>query len=167
MKNVNNFKKEEILLVFGQNIKKAREFKKMRICQLALLANYDRIRLAKIEQGTQNIKLNTAVKLAKALDVPLAVLFSRNFMSLSEDGGLWIDAGYLEDEHLLVFIENFKRGIIEARRPQMSVYMETGMSESLVSRIMKGDNTNPTIITLSALAYAAKKDLSVLFVRNS
>ncbi len=159
------FAAEEILLVFGINIKKARLSRKMTVVELSQKAHYDRICLSNIESGKQNVKLHTAIKLAHALDVPFASLLSRNYMSLSTEQNSDSNCGYIEDDHLGIFIENFKRGLKEQRKNQLAVYTETWVSESVVSRIMTGKSKNPTLITLNSLAFITNKELALLFVR--
>lgn len=156
---------EEILLVFGINIKKARMSRKMTLVELSQVAHYDRMCLANIESGKQNVKLHTAIKLAHALDVPFVSLLSRNYMSLSIEQNSDGNYGYIEDDHLGIFIENFKRSLKEQRKNQLAVYTETLVSESVVSRIMTGKSKNPTLITLNSLAYITNKELAVLFAR--
>lgn len=159
------FMADEVLVTFGMNIKKARMKKKLTKNELSQIANYDRTCLANIELGKQNIKLNTAIKLARALDVPFASLFSRNYMSPNADQEGLHGCGYIEDEHLNVFIENFKRNIKEQRKSQVAVYVETWISDAVVSRIVQGKSKNPTLITLSALAFVVNRELSTLFTR--
>ena len=65
----------EILLVFGQNIKKTREKQNLSIRELAKRIGYDRNCLSLLECGEQNITYETAMKLAKELNALHSDLF--------------------------------------------------------------------------------------------
>lgn len=159
------FDADTILVVFGGNIRKSRIKKNLSLAALSELANYDRNCLSKLEVGKQNVKFTTSVKLAKVLDVSYPALFSRNFM----DQDLEFDAGvtgkFQEDDYLLVFIENFQKYIRKHNKLQMEVYFKTGVSESMVSRILKGENKNPTLKTLYAMGITVCNDVYNLFLR--
>lgn len=161
----NNFNAEEVLLIFGMNIKRARQNKNLTLSELSQLAHYDRISLSNIEVGKQNVKLNTAIKLARTLNEPFPSLFSRNYMNLTLENDGLIDSGYIEDDYLGIFVENFRRCIKELHKHQMSAYFETWIPEASVSRIMQRKNRNPTLVTLNSLAYVAKNELSTMFSR--
>ena len=81
---MSNYNNREILQVFGQNIRFARKKRSFTIKDLAQKAKYSRINLSKIEYGEKDIQLNTAIKLARAIDIPLPDLFSRNYVDLFE-----------------------------------------------------------------------------------
>ena len=103
------FNAKEYLIVLGQNVRMMREKRKLSIAKLAELSYYDRICLAKLERGEQNIKLVTVVKLARVLNVSFPSLFSRNFETMIS--GIEYEGvnGFHEDDYLMIFIENFKR----------------------------------------------------------
>ena len=157
------YKSNEILLVFGQNIKVFRERKNMGIRQLAEKCAYDRECISKMERGEQNIKFMTAVKLARALDVSFAALFARNCVCELEESRF---STFQEDDYLRVFIENFERRLKAKGYLQLRTYALTGVSETVVSRIVRRKNINPTIKTLAAMAYAVQADMSDLLKRN-
>ena len=161
------FQKETVLIVFGKNIKRAREKKKLGIRQLADAAKYDRGCISALERGEQNLELKTAVNLARVLDVSFPALFSRSFMDGQGEAPADTSAPFYEDDFLLVFAENFKRSLQRLRRSQTRVYVETGVSETAVSRIVRSRNTNPTLQTLSSLAAATDADLCSLFSRTA
>ena len=154
---------QEALIVFGHNIRMTRERKGFTLNKLAKRANYDRLCLSRLEYGTQNITYRTAINLAKALDVPFPFLFSRNY-SLVENDKFLI---YTDDDYLLVFIENLKRELAKKNLGQFHIYMESGLSESVASRIINGKEINPTIITLERMASAINAGLFILFQRNT
>ena len=72
------FNPTEIQLVFGSNIRKSREMQGYTLSDLATSIGYDRGCLSALEYGEQNIEYNTALNLARKLNVPFPALFSRN-----------------------------------------------------------------------------------------
>ena len=60
----------------AQNIITVRKEKNYSQEKLANLAGIDRSNFAKIEQGTQDCKVNTLFKIAKALDVNIKIFFN-------------------------------------------------------------------------------------------
>lgn len=155
---------ETELLVFGQNVRRARKKKNWKLNELACKAGYDRMCLSRLEDGEQNIKLGTALKIAEALDVSFPKMFSRNFME-EKKGKKAVSENFQENDYLSVFVENFKRQLKKTGRRQMTVYIETGIDETAVSRIVKGKNKNPTIRTLSAMGHITESGLDSLFTR--
>lgn len=136
---------QEVLLVFGQNIKKAREKQDLSIRELANRIGYDRNCLSLLEYGEQNITYETAVRLAKELNTPFPALFSRNYLLNDEDY-------FCEDDFLMVFIENLKRELKQKNIMQLQVYIECGVPEAVISRVLNGKTDNPTIGTLCKIA---------------
>lgn len=161
------FNADKVLVIFGSNIRKARIKNNLSLVALAELANYDRTCLSKLEDGKQNIEFITSVKLAKVLNVSYPALFSRNFMEQDPKSGENFSGGFQEDDYLLVFIENFQRYLQKLEKLQMYVYFETGVSESMVSRIVNRKNRNPTLRTLYAMTFAVYGDMYNLFSRIS
>lgn len=160
------FDGQELLVVFGHNIKSARLRRNMSIKQLAQITQYDRTCLSNIESGKQNLKFTTALKLAKELNVSFPLLFSRQFRFEAIEGEEKDFNSFQEDDFLRIFSENFQRKLSLKRQPQFKVFILTGVNESMVSRIIKRKNTNPTIRTLAAMAYAVQTEMSELFKRT-
>lgn len=154
-----------VLIIFGENIRNARIKKNLSLAALAEMVNYDRGCLSKLEIGKQNIKFTTSVKLAKVLDVSYPALFSRNYMETNLDFDVEFAGQFQEDDYLLIFIENFKRYTRKLNKMQMQVYFQTGVSESMVSRILNGKNKNPTLKTLYAIGVTVCCDICNLFSR--
>lgn len=151
----------ESILIFGQNIKKTRECINLDICELARKLAYDRNNLSRLEYGEQNISYKTAVNLAKALNVPFPLLFSRNYTVSDKEE-------FCEDEFLMIYIENVKRELKMKGMTQAHIYVGCGIHESTVSRIFTGKNVNPTINTLALIASVCTDgDLKKLFSRSS
>lgn len=158
------FNKEKILTLLGANIQIVRKKQNVTLTQLSSKAHYDRFCLKQLESGNQNIKLNTAKKLAQALDIPFTMLFSIDVDSLL----LQLNnnhSGYIDDDYISIFVTNFKRSSQDKRIPQFKILIETTTPEATVSRIVRGKNKNPEITTLYALAFTIRKDMSILFTR--
>ena len=62
--------------IVGSNIKKARNSKKLSQEELAVKAEIDRPNLSLIENGHKNLSVVTLDKIARALNVKIASLFS-------------------------------------------------------------------------------------------
>ena len=157
----------EYVVVFGQNIRRAREKKNLRICQLASLSGYDRLCLSRLEYGTQNIQYRSALDLAKALNTPYPDLFSRNYLNEQDNDRFNYSCGYSEDDFLLVYAENIRRELRMYGINQTRIYIESGVPESVISRIMNGKDKNPTIQTLCKIAAVTNRDLNYLFSRTT
>lgn len=71
-------KEEELLLKFGNHIKKIRLERKLSQENLASLSNLDRTYISGVERGKRNISLVNIVKLALALGVPPERLLAFN-----------------------------------------------------------------------------------------
>jgi transcriptional regulator with XRE-family HTH domain len=64
------------LVAFGQRLKHLRQEKGLSQEQLGLIAELDRTYISGIERGVRNVSLANIFKIAKALDVESAELFS-------------------------------------------------------------------------------------------
>lgn len=157
----------EILLVFGSNIKKSREMQGYSICDLATAIGYDRGCLSALEYGEQNIEYQTALNLARKLNVSFPALFSRNYLNELSSDGTNFSSSFIEDDYLLVFIENFKKIVKSKQIKQIEIYGATDVQTSMVSRIINRKMFNPTIKTLYAMAYTIDTEMFSLFLRNT
>lgn len=158
MENIED--KKDLFLVLGQNIRRARERKNLDIKELANRIHYDRVCLSRMEYGEQNITYKTAIKIAAELDVSFPALFSRNYLSVDTEG-------FREDNFLLVFIENIKRELKVNGMLQTHIYIECGIQESSISRLLSGKIKNPTLGTLCKIASAVTDgNMTRLFSRN-
>lgn len=64
------------LLEFGFHLKKLRLERGLSQEQLGLIAELDRTYISGIERGVRNVSLVNIFRIAKALDIPVAALFS-------------------------------------------------------------------------------------------
>jgi transcriptional regulator with XRE-family HTH domain len=71
--------KEEVLKIFGQQLKRIRESKGITAAELARLTFMDRPHMTRLEKGGTNPTLTTLIKLADALDIELIELFEGYF----------------------------------------------------------------------------------------
>jgi transcriptional regulator with XRE-family HTH domain len=74
MPTTSPFAKDPVLLAFGEAMRKARAEKGVSQEELALCSGIDRSYLGAIERGEQNAGLLHLVRIAQALQVPLATL---------------------------------------------------------------------------------------------
>ncbi len=157
---VNGKEMPDTLLILGQNIKKARDKQNVSIKALASGIAYDRICLSRLECGEQNVSYLTVVNIASALNVSFPALFSRNYSNDSVEE-------FRKDDFLLVFIENIRRELRANGITQTRIYIESGIQESVISRILNGKTENPTIKTLALIAsVVSDEELSRLFTRK-
>jgi DNA-binding XRE family transcriptional regulator len=160
------FNVKDILLVFGANIRKAREMQGLGIAELAASINYDRGCLSSLEYGEQNIEYITALNLARELNVPFPALFSRNYLNELSSDSSSISGTFTEDDYLLVFVENIKKVMRSKQLKQIEFYGATDIQTAMVSRIMHQKTQNPTIRTQYAMAYTVDTDMYSLFLRT-
>ncbi|WP_374950691.1 helix-turn-helix domain-containing protein [Mucilaginibacter sp.] len=63
---------------FGQNLRKAREAKKLSMQQLANVAEIEKSQIARIEIGRSDPRLSTILVIAKALELDAVELLKKN-----------------------------------------------------------------------------------------
>jgi transcriptional regulator with XRE-family HTH domain len=161
------FNVSDTLIVFGTNIRKVREMRNLTISELADRAKYYRGCLSSVEYGEQNLRYEKAVGLARALDVSFPALFSRNFINDVANENCNFSGSFQEDKFLLIFVENYKRELMDKNLKQINVHNATGQDRVVINRILKQKNGNPTIRTLAALASVTGSELYSLFSRNT
>ncbi|MEG0721654.1 MAG: helix-turn-helix transcriptional regulator [Lachnospiraceae bacterium] len=148
----------DAVLIFGQNVRKAREKMNMSIVQLAEKACYNRFDLSTLENGEHDISLGTAVDIAKALDRDFPTLLSRNFK---------VDEGdhFIENNYLSLFVENVEFMLQEKNKFQYSISSRTGIAPENVNRILK-KHIVPKIGTIENFADALDIEFMELFRRK-
>ena len=165
-------KNEQIVgcIVFGQNIKNAREKQNITKQKLAESIGYDRNSLSKLERGEKNVQYKTAVRLAEALDVPFPKLFSRNYVDGKDrqaEKSLSMPEHFVQDDYLMVYIENIRFKYLSQNLTQQDLASDSGLTKALVNMILHKENKNPTIDTLYKMAKAAGGSLEEMFSRAS
>ena len=162
--------KIEGCIVFGQNIKNAREKQNITKQKLAESIGYDRNSLSKLERGEKNVQYKTAVRLAEALDVPFPKLFSRNYIDGRDkqaEKSSSIPEHFVQDDYLMVYIENIRFKYLSQNLTQQDLASDSGLTKALVNMILHKENKNPTIDTLYKMAKAAGGSLEEMFSRAS
>ena len=162
--------KIEGCIVFGQNIKNAREKQNITKQKLAERIGYDRNSLSKLERGEKNVQYKTAVRLAEALDVPFPKLFSRNYVDGRDrqaEKSSSIPEHFVQDDYLMVYIENIRFKYLSQNLTQQDLASDSGLTKALVNMILHKENKNPTIDTLYKMAKAAGGSLEEMFSRAS
>ena len=147
---------KNMLIVLGNNLKRARENASMSKSQLVQLSSYNRQDLAKLEAGQQDAKLSTIVKLAKCLNVSLPLLFSRTFTSIAEP--------YIQDNYLLVFTENISKRINNGFTG-IEICRMTTLDTGTLCRIMHHTIKDSRISTLFLIANSVGIELETAFKR--
>ena len=66
-----------VLRVFGYNVRRVREKRQYSFSDVEKRSGYGRQYISALELGEKDIQLSTAIRIARALDVPLAKLFMR------------------------------------------------------------------------------------------
>ena len=162
-----DFKPKEILVVLGHNIRTSRERKGYNLSDLAQEIGYDRNCLSDAEYGEQNLEYKTVLNLSRTLNVPFPALFSRNYQNPSADNDGVLSGEFIEDDYLLVFVENYQRGMRSQQINQIEVYAAADVRPETISRILNKKILNPTIKTLYAMAYTSGIDMYNLFLRKT
>lgn len=106
-----------------------------------------------------NIKLETAILIAKGLNVDFPRLFSR----LNKEQLNSINT-YSHDEFLQIFIQNVKREL--KGRKQKKLSSEPGIEESTVSQILNGRVSNPRLSSIVYIAELLNREIESLFTRG-
>lgn len=70
-----DYMKEDIKVIFGENIRKYREFNKFTQEYLGELSKLHSTYISDIERGRRNVSLESIQKLARALDIEVYKLF--------------------------------------------------------------------------------------------
>ena len=164
-RDANVIDETKILAVLGRNLRTAREMKDLKYADVAHLSGYDRQCLSQLEYGEQNVRYSSVMKLAKTLDVSFPTLFSRAFKVLPVREGASIP-GYQEDDYLALFRTNFRRVLQKNNERQKNICARSGIPEASISRILRGDNNNPQVTTLYAMAESVHMELADLFKRS-
>lgn len=146
------------LSFLGENIRMARVYRNITQDELCRKCKYHRSSLSRLENNDLDITFQSIVKLAKALDINIIELFSRNF----KDQKL---SSYIEDDFLLVFCENVNKILAKKNKYQESLFPKTGLFPATISEILN-QKVNPKISSMQKIATALETTISDLLVRN-
>ncbi|MFD2728890.1 helix-turn-helix domain-containing protein [Enterococcus camelliae] len=106
-----------------------------------------------------NPRLSTLYSIANSLDVKLLDLFVR-----SENMDWSQDTDLSQDEYLQILRGNFSKSINGKRHNAVSIYPD--LSESTISKILSGYETNPKLLTIEAISRVTQMSISELFTRG-
>ena len=146
--------------VFGANIAYLRDVENMKLYEWADYLEYDRNRLSELEQGWQDIKLSTAVKIAKKLNKSVAMLFDNSFR---DDPKACQSKTYEEADYLQVFSENASRAINLNGRNKSQLFSD---KREVSARVISRTVHDPRIKTLGWIASALGTTLSELLLTD-
>lgn len=140
----------EATRTFGENLLMLIQQNDWPVSRAAKELTYGRNDLGEVLKGTKNLKLGTAVRFARILNVAPFLMFSRQFRNEEYRKAF----AFEEVDYMEVFCENFrdchvKRSAVE-------------LDSAIISKIMCGRYKNPTIKTLWTIAADASIPLSEL-----
>ena len=150
----------EFLRVLGSNLSAGRLRRGMTLAQLAARSGYDREELSALEHGEHDLRLESAVRIARALDADLPALCSRLFQEQPEQ------RPFAETELTVVFGSNVRRLLYEKGLRQTALQARAGLDPSTVSRLLRGKIQNPRMTTLHRVARAVGCELYLLMRRQ-
>lgn len=151
---------KEIQMIVGNNIKNLRETKKKSKASLVKEIEYDRQDLKNLEDGAQDIKLNTLIAIAKNLDVDLTLLFSRDFRTERV-------TPYVDDDFMMVFSNNTYRIIHNSSdKTEADMAEKIGVDATTISRILTHQIQYPRLSTLFYISEYLEVSLEIMFRRQ-
>ena len=150
----------EFLRVLGSNLAAGRLYRGLTLAQLAARSGYDREELSALESGRHDLRLASAVRLARALDADLPALCSRFFQEHPDRHP------FAEAELTVIFGSNVRRLLSEKGLRQTALQARAGLDPSTVSRLLRGKIPNPRMTTLHRIARAVGCELCVLMRRQ-
>lgn len=148
----------DVLKIFGENIRSVRAVNGLTIKKLAKAARCSRDGLSLIENGERDSNYSIAIRISRALNISFPDLVTRNFDSKN-------GIEFVDDDFILIFAENLSNQLKVLGMSQYQLSQETGISESNISKILNGKNTNPKLTTLDLLSKAVQIGLDCLLKR--
>lgn len=140
----------EATRTFGENLFMLIQQNDWPVSRAAEELAYGRNDLGEVIKETKNLKLGTAVRFARILNVAPFLMFSRQFRNEEYRKAF----AFSEADYMEVFCKNFrdchvKRSVVE-------------LDSATISKIMRGRYKNPTVKTLWTIAADASIPLSEL-----
>lgn len=130
--------------IFQENFKKYIDMSNTSILSLASITNISRQSIYNVLSGKHDVRLSTALKIARSLNIDFIELNSFNANFSKE-----FDVSASDTDYLSIMIQNIKRSC--ASRTQKSLSTIPGLSEAEVSNILAGKVTNPYMGSLEAM----------------
>jgi transcriptional regulator with XRE-family HTH domain len=147
--------------ILGENLQYLREKENLNRDVFAKLISYNRNTLSELEQGYQNIKLSTTVRIAKKLNKDVAMLFD---ISFKDDAEMCQNKEFIEGDYMKFFTQNAAK-LIEQKHIARTDISESDHREK-VSRILHGHCNDATIKTLDEIARGLATPLSKLLIKE-
>ncbi len=155
-----------IIKVFGENIRAIREKKNLSLLQLEDISKYDNNLITLLENGEKDITLNTAVRIAKALDVYFPYMLSRNFKVVIETMDIETIPKFVDDNYQLVFTDNVKRHLMQNSLSKMYLANIAELEPTTLRSLFAGRKV-PLFLTIEKISNAISTDVSELFIRHN
>lgn len=160
----------EDLKIMGMNIEHYMNMNNISNKTFSELAGYDRNGISKLLRGEKDLRLSTALRISKVLNVDFYLLFSRSTFDDPD-----INTGYATSnpEYLSIFINNTYRIMNQRAISQVDIsrmaYDENGeamISAEAINRILKNKVSDPHVQSLSTIAKALNTTLEVMFKKE-
>ena len=145
------------LQVFGGNLNFIRSQEGLTVKQFAEKIGYDRVYSGRLLSGKQNIKLSTAIRIARNTGYSLSALFNSCFI---DDFEYREGRGFEEINYLKSYLKLANQKMSSGRISQNEIAMTTDRDKAEISRILSGKINDPTIRTLSVISKAMNSSLS-------
>lgn len=147
--------------ILGENLQYLREKENMNRGDFANVISYNRNTLSELEQGYQNIRLSTVVRIAKKLNKDVSMLFD---ISFRDDVEMCQNKKFVEGDYMKVFSHNVTKLIEREHIARIDI----GASDhrEKVSRILHGHCNDTTIKTLDEIARGVAIPLSKLLIKE-
>ena len=131
--------------IFQENLKRYIGMSNISILRLASSTSISRQSIYNILNGKHDVRLSTALAIARALNIDFIELNSSDNANFSKE----FDGSVVDKDYLSIMIQNLKRSC--ASRTQKSLSTIPGLSEAEVSNILTGKITNPYMGSLEAM----------------
>lgn len=149
--------------VFGENLGKIIALKELTQEGLAADSGIKRQTINKAIQisinNNHNIKIKTAIALAKGLNVDFPKLFSRltneDIKNIGE---------YIEDDYVDIFVQNVKR-LIRGKK-QKALSSDPGVKEATVSEILNHKASDPYLSSVVSISEVLNVEVEFLLRRG-
>ncbi|MBC9722746.1 MAG: helix-turn-helix transcriptional regulator [Lactobacillus sp.] len=144
-----------------------RQHEDLHLSSLNSITNISRQTLYNIFNEKHQIKMSSAIKISKALDISFIQM---NTPRLFETPNLTLQSfekSLETHDFLLIFAQNIKRKLDLNNKWQVALSTVPGVSASEISNILKGKITDPLLTTLETICYQSGfHSLSEAFTRR-
>lgn len=137
-RNLRYLRGEKTLSVFSQEIQ------------------YNRLSLSKVEYGDQNIKINTVIGIAKLLNKDVGMLFDISFV---DDKEICQSRVFKDIDYMSLYRNRVNKILDRMKFPISRINPE---KREQISRVLNGNNNNPTVETLAEISTVIGVPLSKL-----